>query len=211
VTYCTQTVAGRIQRRDPSCQTICLRRVFAHEVRNVMGFDRHRRAQADGTAKYPLPKEGQPRPLDAEDSLKKLLPEDTRYWEEGWYIWHTKGKWAGIEKIDLMHRNLGEQEWWYQHLEKRRKEWDNWQKGKDPRANEQAQAEMEVGEQAPQRQNPPNRPIPNQSYAIHFYGVIIHLIARHFPAHYQRLFPYHPIPHHYTSSSRTTLRQPIHS
>lgn len=141
--------------------------MFSHEVRNVLGFDRHRRAQADGSAKYPLPKEGQPSPPEPEDSLKKLLPEDTKYWEEGWYLWYTKGKWAGIEKIDLMHRNLGEQEWWYQHLDKRRKEWDNWQKGKDPRVNGQAQGEMELGEQIPQRQSPPSRPIPNEQYVFH--------------------------------------------
>ncbi|KAJ4471600.1 hypothetical protein J3R30DRAFT_3527068 [Lentinula aciculospora] len=41
ITYCTQSITGRIHAAQPSCTTLCIRKVFEHEVRNVTGFKRH--------------------------------------------------------------------------------------------------------------------------------------------------------------------------
>ncbi|KAF8829440.1 hypothetical protein HHX47_DHR3000703 [Lentinula edodes] len=86
LTYCTQSITGRIHAAQPSCTTLCIRKVFEHEVRNVAGFKRHDMSvmrnddtaieaiEGKGkdkglheaskvvrkTAVYPLPAEGQP-------------------------------------------------------------------------------------------------------------------------------------------------------
>ncbi|KAJ3995729.1 hypothetical protein F5050DRAFT_1764752 [Lentinula boryana] len=86
LTYCTQSITGRIHAAQPSCTTLCIRKVFEHEVKNVAGFKRHDvsvmrdddeigvpgsrhkvqesdskgRKAAGKKAIYPLPPEGQP-------------------------------------------------------------------------------------------------------------------------------------------------------
>lgn len=64
----------------------------------------------DGKAKYPLPAEGQsanlPRylggsPKEAED--RSSSPSgSTKYWDEGWYLWTGKGRWAALQKTENM-------------------------------------------------------------------------------------------------------------
>jgi hypothetical protein len=65
-----------------------------------------------------------------EDVLNKRSLHDTKYWEEGWYFWTSKGFWASSGKMDSMRRNLGEQEWREQRMEERRREWEHLQKGR---------------------------------------------------------------------------------
>ncbi|KAJ3831821.1 hypothetical protein F5878DRAFT_729561 [Lentinula raphanica] len=89
LTYCTQSITGRIHAVQPSCTTLCIRKVFEHEVKNVTGFKRHdmsvmgedddgdtdatRTDGSDGKkvvrkkAIYSLPPEGQP------DHVPKVL------------------------------------------------------------------------------------------------------------------------------------------
>jgi hypothetical protein len=109
-TYCSQTVSGRIHNKEPNCHSICLRKVFPHEVRNVVSFKHHNSVGVDGKAKYPLPAEGQsanlPRylggsPKEAED--RSSSPSgSTKYWDEGWYLWTGKGRWAALQKTENM-------------------------------------------------------------------------------------------------------------
>ncbi|KAJ3761418.1 hypothetical protein EV360DRAFT_37911 [Lentinula raphanica] len=73
LTYCTQSITGRIHAVQPSCTTLCIRKVFEHEVKNVTGFKRHDMNDSDGKkvvrkkAIYSLPPEGQP------DHVPKVL------------------------------------------------------------------------------------------------------------------------------------------
>ncbi|KAJ7496974.1 hypothetical protein FB451DRAFT_1209466 [Mycena latifolia] len=114
LTYCSQNVSGRIHNKAPSCQSVCLRKVFSHEVRNILQFRSHREIGPDGKARYPLPPEGQPihlprylggRPTDDPEHDRKS-PADVKYWEEGWYLWKTNN-WLGVYRsIHLMPKTL---------------------------------------------------------------------------------------------------------
>jgi hypothetical protein len=138
LTYCTQNISGRIEKRPPLCRTICVRRVFAHEVRNVLGFNRHRNARADGVARYPLPLEGQFREEVPDENIsisgrreaqkRKVDGADLQYWEEGWYIWSTRSKWKTLEHIDLMMFDIPTQAQWMEIQNAKRKEWEERQK-----------------------------------------------------------------------------------
>ncbi|GJE91449.1 hypothetical protein PsYK624_075990 [Phanerochaete sordida] len=63
-TYCSQSVRGRAQGQEPWCRSICIRKIFPHEVRKVM---RVVESTPEGTVlkdvetetKVPLPPEGQ--------------------------------------------------------------------------------------------------------------------------------------------------------
>jgi hypothetical protein len=63
---------------------------------------------------------------------KRQGDNETKYWEEGRYVWTGKGFWASCGKLDGMRRNLEEQEWREQRMEARRREWEHLQKGKGP-------------------------------------------------------------------------------
>ncbi|KAH8087871.1 hypothetical protein BXZ70DRAFT_955478 [Cristinia sonorae] len=65
-TYCSQTVHGRLSQAEPWCRTVCIRKVFNHEVKRALAVyeqdpDTHSRnlntVQVD--TKFPLPPEGQ--------------------------------------------------------------------------------------------------------------------------------------------------------
>lgn len=57
------------------------------------------------------------------------LERETKYWQEGWYLWWTSSRWASQEKLDLMRRDLkGQTEW--QRLKDRRN--DEWARGLPP-------------------------------------------------------------------------------
>ena len=113
---------------------MCLRRVFAHEVRNVLGFSRHRDAHADGTVQYPLPKEGQIREESPDykifisgqlEPLRQPVPgAEVQYWEEGWYIWYSWSSLAANMHIELMPLDLAGQTKWLQSQEIKRKQWE---------------------------------------------------------------------------------------
>ncbi|KAI5117197.1 hypothetical protein M0805_004967 [Coniferiporia weirii] len=76
-TWCSQSVRGRHEGADPWCRSVCVRRVFAHEVRQLTSHfsndaAAHRRASLGvspvasqsgagaGVVDHPLPPEGQP-------------------------------------------------------------------------------------------------------------------------------------------------------
>lgn len=49
--------------------------------------------------------------------------EGVRYWEEGWYIWGTKSRWAAQEKMDLMMMDLDRQTSWMRSKEDNERDW----------------------------------------------------------------------------------------
>lgn len=127
ITYCSQTVAGRHFRRDPWCRSICIRKVFSHEVRNIISIKTHSNTTPDGRTKYPLPAEGQ-RPLpwwsgDGAEGDEKSSHQK-KMWEEGLYVWVSKSRFGINEKLDLMTMNLEKQAKWEMVKEKRKKEWE---------------------------------------------------------------------------------------
>lgn len=136
-TYCSQTVSGRIHSREPNCRSICIRKVFPHEVRNVLSFKRHQSVGPDGKARYPLPSEGQsanlPRVLggtpkdDSEDAPKVPTAGPTKYWDEGWYVWTGKGRFAGMEKIEKMILDLPLQQKLEKIRESRKEVWHDYE------------------------------------------------------------------------------------
>lgn len=92
---------------------MCLRKVFSHEVRNILQFKSHRDIGPDGKARYPLPAEGQPihlprylggKPTDDPEARKS--PEDTKYWDEGWYFWKTTSFLGVYTSISQMQNHL---------------------------------------------------------------------------------------------------------
>ncbi|KAH9946443.1 hypothetical protein B0H21DRAFT_415787 [Amylocystis lapponica] len=124
-TYCSQSIRGRIDHGEPWCRTICLRRVFAHEVKRTLAA--HDGAQQTVHAKHPLPPEGQNIPgiFDSllgqsaeEQEAHSKDKEDVKNWEEGYYLWASTSRWAAQEKIDLMMYDLERQEQWQRYKEK---------------------------------------------------------------------------------------------
>ncbi|KIL68814.1 hypothetical protein M378DRAFT_34848, partial [Amanita muscaria Koide BX008] len=120
-TYCSQSINGRVHGKEPLCRTLCIRKVFPHEVRNILSFKHHRSIDTDGKARYPLPSEGQPEnvpkllggkqgddPDEKPHQLRK--PENTKYWDEGWYVWTGKGRFAMQEKTETMVLDLEQQQ-----------------------------------------------------------------------------------------------------
>jgi len=114
LTYCTQNVGGRIRNKAPWCRSVCLRKVFSHEVRNILQFKNHKNIGPDGKARYPLPEEGQPvnlprylggKPSDDPEHGRKS-PGDIKYWDEGWYLWKTNSFVGVYNSISLMPNNL---------------------------------------------------------------------------------------------------------
>jgi hypothetical protein len=102
-------------------------------VRNVLGFKKHLDARSDGTAKYPLPPEGQVR-LEVPDETIMVAgrrepqkckdPDaDTLYWEEGWYIWYSRSESQTREHIDFMNYSVPSYFEYSEYAKKRREKW----------------------------------------------------------------------------------------
>ncbi|KAG6816578.1 hypothetical protein H0H87_004878 [Tephrocybe sp. NHM501043] len=142
MTYCSQTINGRFHGKEPVCRSVCIRRVFAHEVKNLIAFKTHRNVGPDGKAMYPLPFEGQPanvprwlggkpardeEPDDDEMLHVKSPPEPTKYWDEGWYLWSSQNRWAIHDKLDSMKLDLGRQQQSIQQHQERRELWQEYQ------------------------------------------------------------------------------------
>jgi hypothetical protein len=135
--YCSQTTRGRTEGREPTCRSVCFRRVFAHEVRTAIAHDEALKGKTpQKDYGYPLPPEGQPNP----DSLSSSSPksDDIRYWEEGWYLWTSRSRWAAQERLDLMMWDLDRQAHWQQKKDQVQKEWDDYW------AQHQRQAEEQI-------------------------------------------------------------------
>ncbi|KAG1781884.1 hypothetical protein EV702DRAFT_1177022 [Suillus placidus] len=121
--YCSQTTRGRTEGREPTCRSVCFRRVFAHEVRTAIAHDdalQEKAARKDNG--FPLPPEGQPNV----DSLSSPKSDDIRYWEEGWYLWTSRSRWATQERLDLMMWDLDHQDHWQRHKDEVQKQWDDY-------------------------------------------------------------------------------------
>lgn len=137
-TYSSQTVAGRIRSHPPYSRTVCIRHVFAHEVRNVLNFPRHKLLGPDGRAKYPLPPEGQPKNLPrylggkpAEDPDEppetSRSGENVKYWDDGWYFWASRSHAAAALQIMRMDLNIPKQDRLVRTEEKQREVWAEYQ------------------------------------------------------------------------------------
>ncbi|KAF9228365.1 hypothetical protein BS17DRAFT_773581 [Gyrodon lividus] len=111
-TYCSQTARGRTEGREPNCRTICLRKVYPHELTNFL-FHGRTGQQRQESDHFPLPPEGQPGSQNRRDDFDS--PDDTRYWEEGWYLWTSRSSWAAQEKLGLMSQNLASQDDWQRY------------------------------------------------------------------------------------------------
>ncbi|KAI0079313.1 hypothetical protein K474DRAFT_1659384 [Panus rudis PR-1116 ss-1] len=158
-TYCTQTISGRLRQAEPSCKTVCLRRVFDHEVKRTLASISYNnmqpgQSQSDPEVtdmKFPLPPEGQNPPFKdgifssnssaevpdkwhsiagAPSKLQsKEKEKETRYWQEGWYLWMSNSRWAAQEKMDLMMCDLERQAEWQKYKERANEEWLAYEKG----------------------------------------------------------------------------------
>ncbi|KAJ7647636.1 hypothetical protein FB45DRAFT_782500 [Roridomyces roridus] len=135
LTYCSQNVSGRIHGKPPWCRSICLRKVFTHEVRNILQYKSHKVVGPDGKALYPLPNEGQPinlpwyfggKPSDDPEHGRKS-PADTKYWEEGFYLRKTNSYLGVYETISTMPNSLPQQAKFNAVRQARRSRWKDYQ------------------------------------------------------------------------------------
>ena len=134
LTYCSQSIRGRIHSKEPNCRSICIRKIFPHEVRNVLSFNGHKSVGPDGKAKYPLPPEGQPINLPRllggtsnNDSEDRPRTSATNYWDEGWYLWTGQTRWAVLQKTDMMMLDLQKQQQAELNRERRKELWQDYQ------------------------------------------------------------------------------------
>ncbi|KAF8070771.1 hypothetical protein FPV67DRAFT_1624508 [Lyophyllum atratum] len=137
ISYCSQSVNGRFYGKEPLCRSVCIRKVFPHEVKNIISFKTHRNLDPEGKALYPLPSEGQPvnvprilggKPVEDRDSpSKKSSPESVKHWDEGWYLWTTQSRLAIHEKTDSMMMDLERQQKVNKRYEERREVWQDYQ------------------------------------------------------------------------------------
>jgi len=140
-TYCSQNVTGRFHAQDAKCSTICVRKVFPHEVQNILNFKRHR-VDADGQVRYPLPPEGQssnlPRylggskgasgsKLSSDSDNEQPPPPAPQHWKTGWYLWSTNKQRSAVEHLMLMNSDLARSAANDQRRLKTRQEWQEYQ------------------------------------------------------------------------------------
>ncbi|KZS87190.1 hypothetical protein SISNIDRAFT_419961 [Sistotremastrum niveocremeum HHB9708] len=148
--YCSQTSRGRTEHAEPSCRTFCIRFVRAHEVEK---------------RKMPLPPEGQPKEAVANGQVGGVGAKDVKNWEEGWYLWTTKSRWATQEKLDMLRLNLEQQTDWMRKKEisekQREEEAQNKATGYQVPPKPKQQAESSTP--PPQRRPAPMPPLPNFS------------------------------------------------
>ncbi|KAF8526045.1 hypothetical protein BU17DRAFT_62575 [Hysterangium stoloniferum] len=116
--YCTQTSRGRARIENPMCRTICIRRVFGHEVQDG-SYDATKDPNGNLRPRRPLPLPGEGQPAESINRHSEVEQnEKTRYWKEGRYIWsHKGGRWITHEKVDTMVLPLEEQVKWMKHKE----------------------------------------------------------------------------------------------
>ncbi|THH06970.1 hypothetical protein EW145_g3712 [Phellinidium pouzarii] len=130
-TWCSQSVRGRFEGRDPRCRSLCIRRVFEHEVKQLtthFSLDSRSHVVNGAANEYPLPPEGQPSSAIIDGAVggvpgTRSAAEGVRYWKEGWYIWMTKNRWAAQEKMDLMMFDLDKQTAWMRTKEQEERAW----------------------------------------------------------------------------------------
>ncbi|KAJ3821716.1 hypothetical protein F5880DRAFT_1438084, partial [Lentinula raphanica] len=155
LTYCTQSITGRIHAVQPSCTTLCIRKVFEHEVKNVTGFKRHDMSVVRKKAIYSLPPEGQPDHVpkvlggartapdpsaspststtsesESLSSLPATVPTPiikTRSWSPGYYLFTSTTIYGTFEHLASMSRDLPRQVSRQKKVESIKKEWIEYQ------------------------------------------------------------------------------------
>ncbi|TFK44862.1 hypothetical protein BDQ12DRAFT_702199 [Crucibulum laeve] len=179
LTYCSQSVAGRINAKAPSCRSICVRKVFPHEVRNIVAFKRHTNLGPDGKARYPLPAEGQsqnlPRYLGGKPSedpnanspstatvRSPSSSADAKCWDEGWYLWTSNSSMGVHEKLENMGYDLARQQKHTTVHEYRKEVWQDYQDLLKRKAQGENVA-SEIGEMSTLGSARPPRPYPDAS------------------------------------------------
>ncbi|KIK60281.1 hypothetical protein GYMLUDRAFT_73751 [Collybiopsis luxurians FD-317 M1] len=145
-TYCTQSVTGRIHSTPPSCSTVCIRKVFPHEVKNILSFKTHSFVDNQGKAKYVLPPEGQSEHVpkifggtrgkdvvgDGEDradssSSKSPANPETRYWDTGYYLFSTSSVFGTVEHYVSMNQDLSKLASTQKRQDRIKREWLEYQ------------------------------------------------------------------------------------
>jgi len=126
-TYCSQSHFGRAHGNEPKCYTLCLRRVFNHEVNRVLtnvNYGPIIKSPAV-SANIPLPQEAnttlgqyisdssQAEVSDSSasspDTTSSHLENPHRHWQEGYYIWLSRSRRAASEHLSHMKRDLFQQ------------------------------------------------------------------------------------------------------
>lgn len=126
---------------------MCLRKVFPHEVRNLLSFKQHTEVGPDGKAKYLLPEEGQPSNLprifggiakDSDDGHKSSA--SPKHWSEGWYLSAGHGKWVVLERTEMMMLDLKQQKKLEAMRQSRKEVWQDYQDKLKQNIGEESQA-----------------------------------------------------------------------
>lgn len=169
--YCSQSVRGRIEQREPWCRTFCLRRVFAHEMQRAVAARDAQARNANAKARLPLPPEGQHVPSlgdvlvgETPESQGHAPPDDVRYWEEGYYVWLSKSRWATQERLDLMMTSLERQAQWDKYKQDRTEAWEQQQQQMNKADGETAKGNSGVDNAPKGPAGPPSptrRPFPD--------------------------------------------------
>ncbi|KAF5335865.1 hypothetical protein D9757_015166 [Collybiopsis confluens] len=144
-TYCTQSVTGRVHSASPSCSTMCIRKVFPHEVKNILSFKTHSFVDSDGKAKYALPPEGQTELIppilggtkgkdvtrDTQDSSssKPSTKPETRYWDTGYYLFSSSSVFGTVEHFFSMTQDLSKLASTQKRQDRIKREWLEYQIG----------------------------------------------------------------------------------
>ena len=128
ITYCSQSHFGRAQGKEPKCYSLCLRRIFNHEVNRVLTNVNYGPIINSPTvsANIPLPPEANTTlgqyisdSADAETSDSSASsshattsqdPENSQqHWQEGYYVWLSRSRQAASEHMSHMKRDLYQQ------------------------------------------------------------------------------------------------------
>lgn len=117
---------------------MCIRRIFAHEVKSVLSNSAQQRRDdyvpPIQNNVHPLPPEGQPSAAIVDGIIGgpnqdgRPSAQDVRFWQEGYYVWFTKNRWAAQEKLDLMMLDLAHQTNWIRAKEQEERAWFDNQK-----------------------------------------------------------------------------------
>src|SRR5712672_632957 len=127
-TYCSQSHFGRAHGNEPKCYTLCLRRVFNHEVNRVLT-----NVNYGPIIKWPSVSANVPLPQEANTTLGQYLSDPAhiegldsssssshttasphsenpqRHWQEGYYVWLSHSRQAAAEHMSHMKRDLFQQ------------------------------------------------------------------------------------------------------
>ena len=88
----------------------------------------------EGKAKYPLPAEGQSANIPR--YLGGNAAGETKYWDEGWYLWTSNSRSAALQKTNTMMLDLERQQQLVAQQEQRREVWQDYQEHLKQAGNE---------------------------------------------------------------------------